>query len=621
MFSNASHFTIVGGLFANVGRDVVNMQDGSAQIYLDQYLRGFCSMNAFFNSGKRDFGAPRCILGTRTKVIDAILKWTSNPSSPGILWLNGLVGEGKSAVAQTVAERLSSSTNMDTSVRLAGSFFFSRGEDDCCQMTKLFTTLAYQLTRFDSNLKNSILGALRADAFLPHAKLAEQLEKLIVNPIQIYKEQNVTRRKRSSPQLLFLIDALDECEDPVSILTAIANGVIAHGNLFRFLVTSRPEGRIRDFFSRSRLTTISSMISLRDYDSRRDVEIYLIKSFSDIKITNATIFRRRREEWPDKSALDRLVAESDGLFAYASSIVNYISHERDSPIQSLQRVLSLQTTVPHSVTFTNDHESDNPYQSLDKLYSEILSAVGGLRSHLCDILGALMVLFTPLTEPDFVFLITNTHTALNEVVYTSITNQLHSVLLLPNDSEDDDTRRTHPIRLYHKSFHSFLANQRRSTVFYINPTQKHGDVAMLCLNVMSRELKQNICQIAQPHYGCLNHDVEGLEELCDLHIPGYLRYACRYWWQHVCSAAVDGDIDGFPSFELPLILFLNSSLLHWIECLSLLGDLSIGLQATRSLGEQVIQVCIRSRLSGPKALTFYSNTFNPRTSLNPGRKG
>ncbi|KAK1224632.1 hypothetical protein PQX77_012450 [Marasmius sp. AFHP31] len=112
IFSNASHFTVIGGLFANVGRDVVNSQEtASTDIYLDQYLRGFCCMNALFNAGKRDPGIPRCIPDTRTEVINTILKWVFDPYSPGILLLTGLAGEGKSAVAQTIAERLSTPTN------------------------------------------------------------------------------------------------------------------------------------------------------------------------------------------------------------------------------------------------------------------------------------------------------------------------------------------------------------------------------------------------------------------------------------------------------------------------------------------------------------------------------
>ncbi|KAK1234068.1 hypothetical protein PQX77_002734 [Marasmius sp. AFHP31] len=600
MFSNASRFTIVGGLFANVGRDVVNAQEtDNTDVYLDQYLRGFCCMNASFNAGKRDPGIPRCIPGTRTEVIDTILKWISDPYLPGILLLIGLAGEGKSAVAQTIAEGFSTPTHPEEPARLASSFFFSRGHDDRCQTGTFFTTLAYQLTLYDPDLKSFILSALREDSSLPHTNVAQQVLKLIINPILAYNNLKVHQKKAPPPHLLFVIDALDECDDPISILTAIADALMTYGKLFRVLITSRPESQIMAFFSRLKVPSILRTMSLQDYDSGRDVETYLGKSFSNIRTMNPGIFRKGKEEWPGQSMLKRLVVESDGLFAHASSIVKYVSHGRESPIQRLQRLLDLHTpalssTTTHTTTSKGNLDLKNPYKPLDKLYTDILSAVEGPPSHLHDILGALTVLYAPLPEPELALLMISTCEELSEDVLSSIINQLHSILSSPSNAES--TWETQPIELYHNSVHSFLAEKRRSAELYISPVANHIDMAIRCLKVMSLELKHNICQIEQHHYGIDHHRIEGLAELCDQHIPGHLRYACQFWWRHTLSANIANSGDAGISHELQLRLgvFLRSSLLQWIECLSLLGDLSLGLQAMGSLEEQVKEARINN---------------------------
>ncbi|KAL0577050.1 hypothetical protein V5O48_004930 [Marasmius crinis-equi] len=605
MFSRASNLTITGGLFSNVGGDVVNntynSMGPSDEIHLDQYLRGFCAMNAAYNSGERQANAPRCIPKTRTEVIRTIATWVSDPSSPGILWLSGLAGEGKSAVAQTVAEHFSSPALPPDSARLAGSFFFSRGQDDRRQTVTVFITLAYQLMRCNQTLKRLILKALEDDSSIPHSHLADQFARLVVYPVLELNTESLDEGRPPISQLLFVIEALDECDDPTAILTVIANALMIHGNLFKFLITSRPESHIRDLFSRPDVSAATRVLALGDYDSKHDVELYLTHSFLDIKSRNASVFRllnSRKQDWPERPVLARLAHECDGLFVYASSMIQFVSHERESPVQRLQRLLSLRPSLstPQEPTLPDPMTSENPYAHLDNLYTHILSAVQGPLDLLRDVLGTFIVLFTPLSEPDFLALVT-TNGSVSEESVCSITNQLHSILAIHWSAEEEEEWKTQPVKLYHKAIHEFLTDQKRSAKFYVSPTRRHRDLALLCLHIMSTELKRNICQIKQPAFGIRNLDVENLEERRNRFIPGSLRYACRFWWQHTCSAFNDGSDEVSQSIAHPLEVFLESSLLTWIECLSLLGDLSIALQAVRAFGDHDIRSKCKPKVS------------------------
>lgn len=82
-----------------------------------------------------------CLLGTRETVLDKVEAWVKGSvegsERSAIFWLNGLVGTGKSAIAQTVAERMSYGG-------LLGASFCSRVFDGR-NIHLIFPTLAYRI--------------------------------------------------------------------------------------------------------------------------------------------------------------------------------------------------------------------------------------------------------------------------------------------------------------------------------------------------------------------------------------------------------------------------------------------------------------------------------------------
>lgn len=71
-----------------------------------------------------------CVEGTRTDIIERVMKWCKDPSpeSPAIYWLSGMAGTGKSTIAYTICQQLcgDKSGNDDAAQRLGASFFCSR---------------------------------------------------------------------------------------------------------------------------------------------------------------------------------------------------------------------------------------------------------------------------------------------------------------------------------------------------------------------------------------------------------------------------------------------------------------------------------------------------------------
>ena len=46
-----------------------------------------------------------CFKDPRAAILDKIMKWVNDPSSPPIFWLRGLAGTGKSTIARTIGAR------------------------------------------------------------------------------------------------------------------------------------------------------------------------------------------------------------------------------------------------------------------------------------------------------------------------------------------------------------------------------------------------------------------------------------------------------------------------------------------------------------------------------------
>ncbi|KIM39364.1 hypothetical protein M413DRAFT_38085, partial [Hebeloma cylindrosporum] len=136
---------------------------------------------AFHNSGER-FDPPRCHPNTRMAVIDKIMNWILGSAEEEcktmILWLHGAAGAGKSAIAQTIAERC------HTLNLLLASFFFSRSDPSRSHAKHLITTIAYQVATNLPSTRALIAAAMEKDPLLVERSLETQILTLLIEPLQ-----------------------------------------------------------------------------------------------------------------------------------------------------------------------------------------------------------------------------------------------------------------------------------------------------------------------------------------------------------------------------------------------------------------------------------------------------
>ena len=222
---------------------------------------------------------------------------------------------------------------------------------------------------------------------------------------------------------------------------------------------------------------------------------------------------------------------------------------------------------------TGDESVAAPENHLSEIYLTVLKnsihqyyteqEKGDLYNTLREILGTIVTLSSPLSV-----------NALTRLLY--IPNQdidltledLHAILDIPED-------RTLPLRLHYPLFRDFLLRKERccDSHFQVDERQAHQSIATNCIRLMSNCLKQDICGQELP--GILVADVEGSQmEQC---LPPEVRYACLYWIQHLQKSEAqlcDND---------EVHIFLQAHLLHWLEALGWMQNISEGVLAIASL--------------------------------------
>ena len=299
---------------------------------------------------------------------------------------------------------------------------------------------------------------------------------MILSPILAILNEpsfNTSQRPR-----IFIIDGLDECDDPdkqCGILDVLCRLLQRLPVPFALIIASRPEHHIRGAFDLGELNRCSSRLSLdNSYNDDRDIMKFLIDKFSDIQKQHP--FRAYLpESWPTQEVIDKLVAKASGQFIYASTVDRFIGSIRHNPAERLDVLLG-----------NLDAGRLKPFEQLDSLYSVIFHAIdqAELASAL-RIMGIVMVLSLYQHGQIFVDLPSSN----NPLPYSPrflerlLGLRTGSVRCLLFDLEslltiDDDDR---DIRFFHASLSDYIFDKSRSGQFWIDAQIIYADVAQQCL--------------------------------------------------------------------------------------------------------------------------------------------
>ncbi|TFK21364.1 hypothetical protein FA15DRAFT_672626 [Coprinopsis marcescibilis] len=350
LFEGSHNFVINGGIFND------SSTNGLGPLV---FLQGHSASGAAHDSEER-YPPPSCHPQTRIRTIEHIIVWIRLPRtqrSKSVFWLFAPAGMGKTAIAQTIAEKC------EEMGVLAGTFFFHRSNTDRNRASKLVASLALQISTSIPPTRQHIENAIRANPAILTKSLPIQLKKLIIEPVLAVGSIDNDRA--------IIIDGLDECIGPPTTsqeqeqhqVLELIQTLLSSNLPLIILIFCRPETWITESFNA--LPVLSGATErfdlYRNSDLDHDVEVFLRSEFSKIATRTKQKPGKRAGKWPADEDIKALISRASGQFIYAATVVRYIGDPWHTPRDRLRNVFSAK--VP---------EGHNPLEGLDNLYLEIL---------------------------------------------------------------------------------------------------------------------------------------------------------------------------------------------------------------------------------------------------------
>ncbi|KIL62102.1 hypothetical protein M378DRAFT_166095 [Amanita muscaria Koide BX008] len=487
-----------------------------------------------------------CFKGTREALLQEMADWVSGTDETRMYVLSGLAGIGKSTVAYTIAARA------DELGLLGASFFFSRDESDRKNAKMFFTAIAYQLCLYSETFSQAIGNALltKRGSAATTKDPEEQLEALILVPLR-----NVVQ-SRVRP-ILIVVDALDECdeEDGRTVLKMLTQ-LVRDLPSFNVILTTRPQSHFDHLLCSQGGHRIFRLQDIEDKVVDSDIRLYLQHSLSLEQVRER--LQDPEEDWyASEMQIGALVRVSGKLFIIASTAVRYI----------LDRFVSDPAAQMQQLLHASSH-GRAPFKDLSHFYTIILrNAVpancddAALVERYQAVVGTLMLIQTPLPVAALADLLKVGVKQIRIVV-----RKLQSVIWLGSDDIP---------HIYHKSFPDYISDSKhcQDVNLRIEPKIRHTQIATRCFQIMEQHLKYNILGLGYMARFMDNQDgfaKDGIkDEQLQERIPLQLRYACIHWVNHLELANIED-----PDLMKELEVFADRRMLHWLEALSLVGELN-----------------------------------------------
>jgi hypothetical protein len=500
-----------------------------------------------------------------------MLSWLAEPSSSSspmsIFWLAGLAGTGKSTIIKTFCQRVSNDNDF-----LLASFFASRNSAERRDPYRILHTFAHQLALTSDHIRPHVLSAMRAPQDIMQELMLEQIKQLLAGPIEKAQLRGRT--------IVFAIDALDECQKSASgveggpLIELLAQ--VLQNQPVKLLITSRQEDSITSMF-RSLPHVPLRLHEIASATVEEDVRRIFEAGFADIRQKRARDLGM--DPWPTRSQLDTLVHLTGPLFIYAATVLKFIDGSRSLPKRRLNQILERGSAI--------SADSSTPFLKIDTLYADVLKSAteevpGYADTELCRRVGNLLRTVVLLEEPVSICSLAHLMGILEFDDILQMENDvrsLGSVLLFSESSGPNPERFSETVSTFHPSFRDFLGDPRRCSDehFLVRPAEHQHELLHHCLQLLNKHLRHDVCGIRSP--GLANGEIQNLSGRLTQAVPEAVRYACKYWQVHFVAS---GSLS--VSVSAALLKLCTDHLFHWLEILSLLGELSsVGKRLPRSI--------------------------------------
>jgi hypothetical protein len=207
---------------------------------------------------------------------------------------------------------------------------------------------------------------------------------------------------------------------------------------------------------------------------------------------------------------------------------------------------------------------------VDVLKSATEEAPGYINAELCRRVGNLLRTVVLLEKPVSVLALAHLMGILELEEIQQMKNDVRALgsVLLISDAPGSEPF-SGSVSTFHPSFRDFLVDRQRccDEYFLVRSAEHQHELLYRCLQLLNGHLRHDMCGIRNP--GLAKVEIQDLPERLTQSVPESVRYACEFWQVHLvaCDALAE-------SVSAALLALCTDHLLHWLEALSLLGELS-----------------------------------------------
>jgi hypothetical protein len=481
--------------------------------------------------------------GTRKSLLKQILAWVTNGSElRNTYWIYGIPGIGKTALAHSIC------ASLDDQEQLAGAFFCRRDDPELSEHRNILPTLIHKLAIIFPPFRNIVAERLRKN---PNVTPESMKHTLLLDFIR-------TLPRLPKRSLVFVIDAFDECGSAQSrpgILKALKDAT-THAPWLRVIITSRPEVDIQHFFDGPTQLSFLRYDLTADQETPADLRIFAEDRFN--RVASMWCFQ---SPWPEQSLFEGAISRAAGLFIFIETLALALEHCQD-PAELLGATL---------------RDSAGPgLTTLYRLYSSIVEA-RRVRSS------------AEFRRMIGVLLITAQHRPLCEETIAELagvrTNLVKMWVVDLGSMLQRDEGASGGIRVRHLSISDFFVSDGCQANYQVNPLDANMELGITCLQKMVEQLRFNICGLEDSRLA--NDDVKDLPTRIKKTISDALQYCSLYWSNHLCLTPDTGDRR---VWEILKRFFEGPYALFWIEVLSIMGMLRIGVPSLRKVASTLVKV-------------------------------
>ena len=418
------------------------------------------------------------------------------------------------------------------------------------------------MARFHPAIESEILSVMtnRTDDKLDLNDVELTFSKLVSGPLK------TTNSLPSGRDPVFLIDALDQCrrsqDDSWEIFLKTLLQWSSLPRHCKLIITSRPQSDIAKTFGGGEINRLELLTGDNvDNNTKQDVRAYLNYRFAEMRRQDKSISDR----WPNSDAIAKLADHAKGSFKWAAVAVDSIQDARDKEKQLTAIIEGGTTTkldpfdgyLDEVLKMAFEGNSFDAFERNSPGTSEGSSPNATSSDVFRETIGAIALSKQPLTMADLKYFLQDNFASASGVSVEDVCYRLLPIISIEGE-----------IKIRHKAYRDYLIDPKRCTLFDdAFHGNAHRKMTILCLKIMQRELKFNICGLKSSYR--MNNQVEDKDSLIESCIPSYLAYACQYWADHLHGITVVEQRDT----EIVYLLrtFLNTQLLYWLEALSVLS--------------------------------------------------